>query len=57
MTLATTEHEWRSRFEKRMNDALGDTDFARDAAEAAEVDLSEEPERHAEAELVYMAEG
>lgn len=57
MALATTEQEWRSRFEKRMNEALQDPTFAKQAADAAEVDLSSDPEEHADAELSYMAEG
>lgn len=57
MALATTEYEWRTRFEKRMNDSIMDAAFSKQAAEAAEADLSESPEDHAEAELGYMAEG
>ena len=57
MALASSEQEWRSRFEKRINETLKDPAFAKQAAEAAEVDLSEDPEDHADSELSYMAEG
>ena len=55
--LAKNEQEWTARYKARLLGAGIDEDFASNTTNAAEVDLSAEPEDCADAELSYMAEG